>query len=85
MKITIAPAIKPEFRHILQKALAEVVGGVARIDGGGTNMDGTSCDIFLVPKEGFTEADIRTVLVGRPEHPPWLLPELPLSNEIPIV
>ena len=76
MKITITPAILPEYRHIVEESLADALSGVARLDGGGTSMDGTECDIFLKPKDGFTEADVRTELARRPERPPWLLPEM---------
>ena len=87
MKITITPAILPEYRHIVEKALADALSGVARLDGGGTETDGTECDIFLKPKEGFTEADVRTVLTGQPDDPPWPLPKIPYSGfptEIPV-
>ena len=81
MKITITPAILPEYRHILEKSLADALSGVARLDGGGTAMDGTECDIYLNSREGFTESDVRTVLTGRLEDPPWPLPEIPVDSE----
>lgn len=39
-------------------------------------MDGTSCQIFLYPDDGFTEMDLRIALTGRPDDPPWPLPEI---------
>ena len=80
MKITITPALQPGVRHDLQNTLAKVVKGIGRIDGGGTMMDGTKCDIYIYPIDGKTEEDVRERLTGTPLEPPWSEPVKPVSE-----